>query len=42
MRLVAAPPPGSSYLGVSVSPDGKTLYVVREIDGGNVYLSELR
>jgi serine/threonine protein kinase/Tol biopolymer transport system component len=37
-REVLAPPPSSEYLAVSASPDGRSLFAVRAVEEGDIWL----
>jgi Tol biopolymer transport system component len=41
-REVLAPPRDSTFLGLSASPDRRTLYVVRAVDEGDVWMATMR
>jgi serine/threonine protein kinase/Tol biopolymer transport system component len=40
-REVLAPPPSSVYMSVSASPDGRSLFAVRAVDEGDIWLLTL-
>jgi serine/threonine protein kinase/Tol biopolymer transport system component len=40
-REVLAPPPSSAYILVSASPDGRSLFAVRAVDEGDIWLLTL-
>jgi serine/threonine protein kinase/Tol biopolymer transport system component len=41
-REIDVPPPGSTYTKAGVSPDGRSLYVVRSTDEGDVWLLKMQ